>query len=222
MTDADDIPENAADTLSGDVANQNETSVETTLDSNSYDETPADAGLEAPKKPRRYGKFALGFTALSALVVGGASGGGFVKYFMPNPAASQAPSQSVDLGPLKTQIKQLADKNAKLEARLSKVDAGFKNVQASVKETVEKSVKSIDLPVAPKIDVSGLKSRLNALENAPKPTVIDEGLVSRLEALQRAGSPGCLMLWSCCMSNRLKLMLKSRRKLRLSQMTLVP
>jgi len=51
MTDADDIPENAADTLSGDVANQDETSLETTLDSNSYDETPADAGLEAPKKP---------------------------------------------------------------------------------------------------------------------------------------------------------------------------
>jgi len=144
-----------------------------------------DIASESPKKPRRkFGKFALGFTALSALVIGGASGGGFVKYVMPD-SDNIAPTQTVDLSPLETQITQLKARNAKLETQLSDLSTAFDTLQTSVQD----SVQNIEIPEVQVVDVSGLTSRLDVLENAPKPTPIDEAMLDRLEKLQADGSP---------------------------------
>jgi len=175
MTDTNDNTDTGSDIVS------DETGLNEALESNSYDETPAEDIVDVAKKPRRkYGKFALGLTALSALVIGGASGGGFVKYLMPASSAN-APVQNVDLGPLTTQITQLKNKNAKLETQLSNMSASFKTLQGSVKNIKVPDVKAVDL--------SGLKSRLDALENAPKPAPLDEAMLARLEKLQADGSP---------------------------------
>jgi len=148
---------------------------------------------ETLKKPRRrYGKIALGFTALTALIIGGASGGGFVQYVMPHFVSAEdteTPAEPVNLAPLETQLSQLAaqnkasaDKNTRFEARLSALEAAIKRLD------IPKAA-SAQAPVIDKAVISDLEARLSQLENAPKPTAIDADLLTRLESLQEEGSP---------------------------------
>jgi len=109
------------------------------------------ASVETPKR-KKYGKFVLGFTALSALIIGGASGGGFVQYVMPHIAPSlisepnhAAVSGGTDLTPLNTEIKQLTDVNTALEKRLIKLEAAFKNFQKNSQAAQASVLKPIDL-----------------------------------------------------------------------------
>ena len=145
---------------------------------------------EAVQKPRRkYGKLALGFTALSALIIGGASGGGFVRYVMPvfSPAAPAiiAESQSFDLAPLEAQIQRLEEKNTGLETQLSDLKITQSGFQAFLEDVVE----NIETLEGQNLDVSALSSRLEGLEKASPSVPIDETLIARLEALQERGSP---------------------------------
>ncbi len=143
---------------------------------------------EPLKKPRRkYGKFALGFTALSALIIGGASGGGFVQYVMPYFTGTKANSPNpntgprIDLTPIEAQISRLTDKNTQIDTQISRLEAAYKRL-----DRLAKDAKPI---AADPIDLSGLEIRLDALENAPQATPIDESLLARLESLQNEGSP---------------------------------
>jgi len=145
------------------------------------------ASVETPKR-KKYGKFVLGFTALSALIIGGASGGGFVQYVMPHIAPSlisepnhAAVSGGTDLTPLNTEIKQLTDVNTALEKRLIKLEAAFKNFQ--------KNSQAAQASVLKPIDLSDITLRLDKLEDTLDAPSIDEGLLTRLEALQDDGSP---------------------------------
>ncbi|MEP1230875.1 MAG: hypothetical protein ABJG88_09390 [Litorimonas sp.] len=137
------------------------------------------------KTPRRkYGKFALGVTALSALIIGGASGGGFVQYIMPYFGQSQgatAKQQSLDLTPLKAQMQQLTDDNAAAKTRLSKMTQELTAVKKSTKTALKTSLNTEGF--------SNIEARLKALESSPEPTIIDEDLLERLESLQKDGSP---------------------------------
>jgi len=159
-------------------------------DDNHHDEAHDEAvSVFAPKPRRKYGKFALGFTALSALVIGGASGGGFVQYIMPHFTASQTQntvSQQADISALDTKLDAIADENAALKTRLSKLAQDLESVKKTANSTKKISSKPVDL--------SDIEGRLLKLETAPKPAVskalpIDPKLVKRLEALQKQGSP---------------------------------
>lgn len=148
-----------------------------------------DISTQAPKAGRRkYGKIALGFTALSALIIGGASGGGFVRYVMPilSPAAptEMAEIKAIDMAPFDTKIHRLTEKNTALEAEL----ASLKTAQAGTKVFLEDVVSNIETLDGQGADVLALTSRLEALEKTPIAIPIDETLLTRLEALQDEGS----------------------------------
>lgn len=197
--DSENVSETVDEVISEDSSNHPETDFDESLNDTPKDESFEDAdeladepAERAKKTHKKYGKFALGFTALSALIIGGASGGGFVQYVMGPLSSHSSLPEAIDLAPLKTQITQLAatntnlaDENARLETRLSNLDSAFEALQASVEDAAQ----NIQTPEVQVVDVSGLKSRLDALEGAPKPTPINEAVLGRLETLQASGSP---------------------------------
>jgi len=119
-------------------------------------------------KTRSVGYKTLTLATLIAALLGTLGGGMMSKFTLP-PAS--------DLGPITSKIDNVTSENKAFKAQLSRL---------------ERDLKAKPMPAT--VDVSGITSRLTALENAKAERVdiaspvIDSDLVARLEALQEDGS----------------------------------
>ena len=110
----------------------------------------------------------LGLATLIAAVLG--AGGGAILSKITSPA-------SPNLSPLKSQIETALSENKTLKSKIADLEQSLK------KTATQKSAPAV------KVDLSGIESRLNALEAIePQTQAIDEELLTRLEALQSEGS----------------------------------
>jgi hypothetical protein len=131
-------------------------------------EEDLEAATETPEKKSPWKAFIL--TGFIASLIG-AAGGGYgvyqgVKTF--SPVADAQPD--VDISPLETKLKVLSERMSKAEA--------------DVKTAANRPAPEIDLPEP--VDLSGLESRLEALESAPTPD-IDPAALTALKSAQADG-----------------------------------
>jgi len=122
----------------------------------------------AAPKTRFVGYKTLTLATLIAALLGAFGGSAISKFMMP-PVS--------DLGPITSKIDNVVSENKALKAQLSRLERDVKTK-----------------PAVAKVDLSGITSRLKALETAkpqiiePASPAIDSDLVARLEALQEDGS----------------------------------
>lgn len=126
-------------------------------------ELEAEPSVERPKSPWK----AFVLTGLLASLVGAAGGGYGVYEGMKRITPEPVKAPSVDLGPMEKQIQQLTNR----------VKAAESQAQKAVNRPVE---------TTSPVDLSGLESRLDALEAAPRPEIDPEALT----ALQSAQADG--------------------------------
>ena len=134
------------------------------------DKTP-DKRSEA--KPRFVGYKTLGLATLLAAIMGTIGGTGLSKF---------TTSSGPDLASLNSQLEKVQSENQALKAQLTRLQSELKKPRS-----------------AAKVDLSGIQSRMAALEktnaqilktqNETSTPKIDPDLVARLEALQEEGSP---------------------------------
>ena len=154
-----------------------ETDIDTLADEIDSEVLPEldDKPINGSDEPRRsVGYKTLGVATLIAALLGAGGGGLISKFTAPSPP---------NLFPLKTQIETTLSDNKALKDQL-----------ARLQQDLQKDIKKRDAKTStPKVDLSGIKSRLTELENAEPQTIevatpIDPDLVARLEALQSEGS----------------------------------
>ncbi len=128
----------------------------------------AQADVMPTKERSTVGFKTLGLATLIAAGLG-AGGGAFLSKIT-SPAAP-------NLSPLKSQIETALSENKTLKSKIADLEQDLKKSPAQK-------------PVAtPKVDLSGIESRLDSLEAIePQTQAIDEELLTRLEALQSEGS----------------------------------
>lgn len=128
----------------------------------------AQADVMPTKARNTVGFKTLGIATLIAASLG--AGGGTFLSKITSPAMP-------NLSPLKTQIETALSENKTLKFKIADLEQDLK------KSAAQKSV------AAPKVDLSGIEQRLDALEAIePQTQAIDEELLTRLEALQSEGS----------------------------------
>ena len=127
----------------------------------------AQADVMPTKERRAVGFKTLGLATLIAAGLG-ASGGALLSKIT-SPA-------SPNLSPLKTQIETALSENKTLKSKIADLEQDLKKSAAQNPAST------------PKVDLSGIESRINALEAIKSTQAIDEELLTRLEALQSEGS----------------------------------
>ena len=135
---------------------------EDTLD---YEILPPEEDVEVEttpqRAPRTVGYAMLGLATIFAALAGGIGGAAFS-------VATEQPT--ADLTALKRQVSIAEGENKTLKTQIAKL---------------QRDIKAIPAPKS--VDLSGIRARLEALENTEAP-VIDAELVTRLEALQTEGT----------------------------------